>query len=130
LTFYPPKKVARSLLRVEHFFSRNVHKGIKRRIIFKKSSPRIFLHKTISAIKNQFLSETVFCHSLTKELCTFSEAAQKCASFFSTLIRVGGIFLEDKKSKRVENVQHFKNDLTNFKAAPKSSESYQSSQKS
>jgi hypothetical protein len=108
------------------------HKGNQKKHNFPKSTPRIFYIKPfLQENKNLFLSETTFCHSLTKELCTFLEAVQNCASFdtlggqfgrnlFSTLTRVGGrYFFEDKMSNQVETVQHLKKALLKFQGGTK-----------
>ncbi len=135
LTFLPPKKVAPPLMRVEKKFLRNwAYRGIKRsRILrwFQKCAEVSSLAKGKNSFteklnlwglgkfcKKSFLWEKIFGSFLTQKFYTFLNSAQNSASFenlrgqyrrnfFSTLIRDGAVFLEVKRSNKIETVRYF-----------------------
>ncbi len=134
LTFYPSKKTAPPLIRVEKKFLQNwpcrVSKEAEFCADFKivqkyrvwQKGKKFWQKKWIfwDFCKKSFFWEKIFGNFLTQEFYTFLNSAQNSASFntlhtqfrrnfFSTLIRDGAVFSKDKSSNKIETVQYFKN---------------------
>ncbi len=88
-TFYPQEKVAPSLIRVEKNFFKIVHKGYQKKWTF------------------ALISKMCRSLELSKRDKYFTE--KQIFGDFLTLIRDGAIFLEVKRSNKIETVQYFKN---------------------
>jgi hypothetical protein len=140
LTFYPPKKVAPPLIRVEKKISSKLHiQGIKRsRILpwFQKCAEVSSLAKgekiwqkklNFSGLYEKKSLGTCWlkgsAHFLNQHKIPFLliPFAPNFEEIFSTLIRAGSVFLEVKSSNKIEIVQYFKKRY-GFKAKPKSHE--------
>ncbi len=120
LTFYPSKKVAPPLIRVEKQFLRNWTCRVSKERNFALISKMCkslefgkrekFVDIKTEFCKKSFFWEKIFGNFLTQEFYTFLKSAQNSASidtlhaqfrrnFFSTLIRDGAVFLEVKHLK-------------------------------
>jgi hypothetical protein len=115
------KKTAPSLIRVEKKFLQNWAQRVSKkaelcadfkicRTLTSSSSQRFFLGKTI-----KFFCKIVFAFCQTCDFCIFLKSVQNSASFDTlyaqfrrTLIRGDAIFLEDKRSNKIETDQYFK----------------------
>jgi hypothetical protein len=130
LTFYPSKKVAPSIVRVEKKILRNRPCRVSKEAGFCADFKNVHKSWVWQKGKQNLQKNWIFrdwenfaknCFSEKKSLqvfYTFLKSAQNSASFdtlhaqfrkkFSTLIRDGAVFLEVKSSNKIETNQYFK----------------------